>query len=183
MLTNLPGGNSMLTRIALIGGGLVILLIIFTVLKGLLTSGPDLTPVVAVVQQQQELIHLVTTAQQSQQGNLSVTNKNFAATLQLTLGTSQGKTIQYLATNHKKLKAKQLNLKVSALTDKRLAGAAAAGNYDQTFTEIMQAQLNTYGSDLALAYKQGYGPKGKALLKDDYRQLQLFKTQLNATPN
>jgi hypothetical protein len=180
-LAALPGSSSIIVRIGLIAGGLIVLVIIFAVLRGLLSNTPDLTSFVTVAQEQQELIHLVTNA--GQQDGLTASNQNLAATMQASLTSSQGATITYLTTNHKKVSEKQLGLKVSAATDTQLTDAAAAGTYNQTFHDVMQTKLNAYGSTLSTAYKQNPGPKGQALLKDNYQQAQLFQTQLGALAN
>lgn len=181
LLENLPGGNSMAMRAALIGGALLVLIIVFSIFRSILTSNPSLDYFVTIVQEQQELIHLATNA--GQQQGLDVSNQNLAATLQASLTTSQAETIKYLTTNHKKVGEKQLNLKVSAKTDAQLTDAAAAATYNTTFREIIQSKLNAYGNTLSQAYKQGAGKKGKALLTDSYRQQQLFQTQLKEPTN
>lgn len=180
-MSRIPFGSSLVGRVGLVAGGLLVLMIIFAIFKSLLVSGPNVTPVIAVVQDQQELLHIVQKA--SNQG-LSTNNQNFAATMQLSLTTSQQKGITYLATAGQKLKIKQLNLKVSPTADNQLKAAQAAATYDQTFTEVMQAKLTEYGKDLQTAYKLDSGKKGRILLKDTYYQQQLLLLQLTspATP-
>jgi hypothetical protein len=182
LLASLPGGNSLIVRIGLVAGGLVVLVVIFGIFRSLLFSGPDLTSFVTIAQEQQELIHLATNVSE-QEGGVSAGNQNLAATIQASLTSSQATTIKYLTTNHKKINEKQLQLKVSAATDTQLTAAAAAGTYNQTFRDIMQSKLTIYGNTLATAYKQGFGPKGQALLTDSYRQQQLFQTQLKESIN
>jgi hypothetical protein len=177
----LPGGNSLPQRALLAAGGLLVLVIIFVIAKSLLGGGgSNLTPFVGVAQDQQELIHLATNA--SQQTNLIVNNKNFVATAQLSLTSSQAAIGKYLSVNGQKVNLKTLNLKLSASLDTQLTNAAAATTYDQTFQEITKAKLTAYLSDLRQAYKQTKGKNGRALLNDSYNQAQLLLTQLNAPP-
>jgi hypothetical protein len=177
-LPSLPGISPTAMRAALIAGGLVALLILFIVIKGLLSGGGNLPSFVSVAQDQQELIHLATNA--SQQHGTTTGNQNFAATASLSLTSSQAAIVQYLAANGQKVNAKVLGLKISAATDSQLTAAAAATTYDQTFQQIMKTDLTAYLSRLQQTYKQTTGGKGRALLSDDYKQAQLLLTQLNA---
>ena len=160
-----------------VAGGVLVLLIVLIVIKGVLGGGSSLTPFVSIIQQQQELIHLSTNA--SRQQDLSVTNQNFAATAQLSLGSAQSALITYLKSNKTKVGTKQLNLKISTSTDAQLTTAEAAGTYNQTFQEVMKSQLTSYASNLKQAYKTA-GKQGRALLSSDYNQAQLLFNQLNA---
>ena len=181
LTTRLPGGSSMIGRIGLLAGGLLALLIVFLIFRGLLTGPSNLDSFVTVAQEQQELIHLAANA--SQQDSLPAADKNAAATMQASLTSSQAATIQYLTTNKKKVNEKLLNLKVSAAIDKQLTDAAAAGTYNQTFHEIIESKLTAYANVLSQAYKQNPGPKGKTLLQDSYQQAQLLQTQLDTPAN
>jgi hypothetical protein len=182
-LWQLPGGNSLLIRALLVGGGLLVLIIIFVVVKNLLGSGSNatFTAFVGIAQDQQELIHL--TSNTSQQTNITTSNKNFAATAQLALGSSQAALGKYLATNGHKVNAKTLNLKVSASLDNQLVNAATAATYDQTFQQIAKTKLTAYMNDLQQTYKLTKGKNGRALLNDDYNQAQLLMIQLDAPVN
>jgi hypothetical protein len=177
----LPGGNSMATRALMAAGGLLVLIIIFVIIKGLFSGGgSNLTLFVGVAQDQQELIHLATNA--SQQKGITVNNQNFAATTQLSLASSQAAIVKYLSANSRKVNPKTLNLKLSTSLDNQLVNAAAATTYDQTFQEITKTKLTAYLSDLQQTYKQTKGKNGRVLLSDDYNQAQLLLTQLNAPP-
>ncbi len=181
MLPSLLNGKSLRTRIIVLGGGLVGLLIIFSILKGLLAGSFDVQPFLAVLQDQQELIHLSTEANQSSTGQASLpaSYQGFIATTQLTVTSVQSQLITYLALNKQQVSPKQLNLKISTATDTQLTGASASGNYTATFQQIMSSQLNTYTADLRSAYAQTTGKKGRAQLNDDYKQARLLIKQLN----
>jgi hypothetical protein len=181
MLPSLLNGKSLRTRIVILGGGLVGLLIIFSILKGLLAGSFNVQPFLAVLQDQQELIHLSSEAGQSQtsQATLPEAYQGFIGTTQLTVTSIQSQLITYLALNKQKVSAKQLNLKISTATDTQLTGASASGDYTSTFQQIMSSQLNTYTTDLRAAYAQTPGKKGRAQLNNDYRQARLLIKQLN----
>jgi len=179
----LSGINPTLSRIIIAAGGLVLLLIVFSVLKGLLTSPPaNMALLTSVAQDQQEIIHLTNSATEQQQTPVSTTNKNFAATAQLSVLSSQASLVHYMALNGKKVNLKILSLKINPALDNRLTTAAAATTYDQTFQEIMNNQLTNYIGDLQQAYQQTRGKNGRALLNDCYNQAQLLSTQLNSSP-
>ncbi|HWB39099.1 MAG TPA: hypothetical protein VG604_02540 [Candidatus Saccharimonadales bacterium] len=170
--------SSMPQRIAVVLGGVLVLIIIAVLLKGMLAGGKNLTGVVAVVQDQQEMLHILNNA--TQQQGISGSNLQFVVTAQASLGSSQSALFTYLNNNHFIIKPQQLALKISTTTDKELATAAANTTYNQTFQQVMQLQLGTYTHDLKLAYDQS-GPNGKALLNDDYNQAQLLAKLLNQT--
>lgn len=174
----LPGGNSLLGRIAAVSVGLIVLIIAFSIVRGIISGGSNIPELVSVAQDQQELIHIMSSA--AKQPGLSVTNQNFLYTAQTTLQSTQGQLITYLAKNHKKVNPKQLNLKVSTATDKQLADAAAASTFNQTFHDISQAKLKGYQQALQQAYAHTKGPKGRQLLSDEYNGASLLLTQLNS---
>lgn len=181
MLPSFLSGKSLRMRIVILGGGLVGLLIVFSILKGLLAGSFNSQPFLAVLQDQQELIHLSSEAGQSQtsQATLPEAYQGFIGTTQLTVTSVQSQLISYLALNKQKVSATQLNLKVSTATDTQLTGASASGDYTSTFQQIMSSQLNTYTTDLHAAYAQTSGIKGRAQLNNDYKQARLLIKQLN----
>lgn len=168
-------------RIGLLAGGLLILVVLFVIMRGLLSNAPDMTPFVTIAQEQQELIHLVSNTPNQQ--HLSSGSRNLAATMNASLISTQGATIQYLTNNHKKLNEKQLNLKISAETDTQLTDAAAAGTYNTSFNEVIQAKLNAYANTLQQTYKKTTGKNGRTLLENSYQQAQLFQVQLDQATN
>ncbi|HEY5153035.1 MAG TPA: hypothetical protein VII55_03600, partial [Candidatus Saccharimonadales bacterium] len=182
---SLPGGSSVAVRALVVAGGLMVLLVIFLIVKGLFGGGANLTSFVGIVQDQQELLHLTGSAgqHQGQVQPLSTSNQNFAATAQLSLTSSQAALVTYLSGNGQKIKTKELNLKVSTTIDTQLTNATAAGTYDQTFQTIMQSQLTGYMNDLKQTYKQTNGKRGHVLLNTDYEQAKLLLTQLTSPTN
>ena len=173
----LTGGSSLAVRVAVVSGGLLVLLIAFIVLKGIIAGSPKLDSMLTVAQDQQELIHLTTNT--GQQQNLSTANQNLAATAQLSLNSAQDQLVNYMTKNGFKVKPKVLTQKVSTSIDTQLTNAATAGTYDQTFQDTIKSQLNTYTDDLKQAYGQISGKNGRALLSSDYNQAQLLLSQTN----
>lgn len=174
----LPGTTSRGGRIAWAIVGLVVLLILFNIVKGVV-SGPSIWPqFINIAEDQTEILHLASGAVTAQQTGISTANKNFALTTQATMTTAQANTLQYLKNNGHKVKSKQLNFKISTSLDSQLTTAAGAGDYDSTFQQIMQAKLNAYQQDLKATYAHTTGPKGKTLLSQDYDAASLLLTEL-----
>ncbi len=172
-----PFGGGTLGRLALVLGGLLVLIIIVVVVKGLLAPKTSYAPFITIAQDQQELIHLSTNA--TQQQGLSTTSQNFAITAQLSLTSAESQLLTYLKNNGQKVSTKVLGQKVSASLDSQLTTAAGDSTYDATFQQIMQSQLTVYSQAMKQAYN-GAGPRGKALLNADYNGAQLLLKQLGS---
>lgn len=171
-------GSSLIARIGLVAGGLIILLVVFNIARGLL-SGPSTVPYyLSVVQDQQAIIHLTSTTSQPQT-DISEANKNFSTTAQLSVASSQSAIIRLLAQNGEKIKTKEIGLKVSGSDDQRISAAATSGTYNETFREIMQSHLKTYMADLQKTYDKSKGANGRALISDQFHQAELLNQQLN----
>jgi hypothetical protein len=180
--TKLPGSNSALGRVLLVGGGLIVLLIVFAIVKSILFKGPDFSGFISVAQDQQVLISLTSDETLGDQPNLSLSSMNFAATAGITATSAQSQILQYLTTHKQKVKQDKLVLKVKTKTIDELTSAASSGNFDQTFRDIMSAALKTYMADLDAAYNTA-GKNGQALLKSDYAQAVLLQNQLSGDTN
>lgn len=179
-LLNPFSGQSLLKRAVLLGGGLVVFVIIIFVLRSLTSPNFSLPPYLTLLQDQQELIHLSTTAAQSSANQtLSEDYQNFIATTQVTVTSAQTQLLSYLALNKQKVTNKEIDLKVSLVTDNQLTASQASGSYTSTFQTVMAAQLNTYLSDLHQAYVHTSGVKGHTQINNDYSQALLLVKQLN----
>jgi uncharacterized protein YpmB len=172
------GGSSQTMRIILVVAAVFVLLIIFVGLKNILaTSNKSAPSLVAVAQDQQELIHL---AQSGTQNATSANLKNFAYTAQLGLQSEQKDLVIYLKNNGHKTSTKELNLGISKALDTQLSAAITTSSYDTTFKQTMQAKLDAYEKAIQSAYNQTVGPKGRALLTDDIKAADLLLKQLNS---
>lgn len=182
----IPTGSSLLVRVAIIGVGIIILIILFSVIKGLVVTPPfDTTAMIGLAQDQQEMVHITSQAlQQStqQQAALSQNTMNFAVTAQASLSSDQKQTLSYLKTNGKKVKSKVLSQKVSATTDEQLSSAAANSTFESTYIQLMQTALKNYQTALKTTFVSTKGPKGRQLLNQEYMSSQLLLNQLQNTP-
>jgi len=173
----IPTGNSMLSRLAIGVGGLVVLVILVVVIAGLLggSSGGNLAALTTVAQDQTELTR-VANLSTSQTPSQDVAN--VAINTSLSVSSAKQQLLTYLADNGHNLGVKDLNLKRDTRTDTQLQTAAAASNFDSTFISVLQTQLDAYQRDLKLAYGSTTGPKGKALLSSQYDAAELLLKQL-----
>lgn len=135
--------GSPLIRIAIVLAGLVILVILFSVGKSILAGSSNGPLLLGVLQDQQQLIHLSTAAQEEK--TLSTTNTNAAITTELSITSSRSELGGYMKTNKIKYNPKQLTLKINPATDKLLADATVASNYDKVFAEVLESSLNKIG--------------------------------------
>ncbi|MEK7599503.1 MAG: hypothetical protein AAB462_00495 [Patescibacteria group bacterium] len=174
--TPLLGNSSLPLKVGIIAGGLVVLLIIFSILRGLLGGGNNMTPYIGIMQDQQALIHLLANAQE--QKDLSAQNEEFVATAKLSLVSGRSTISQYIQSNGQEIDPKQLGIKISASTDSQLTAAAEATTFNKTFREVMAEKLATYSNDLQQLYNQTSGTKGKAILSDLYDEAELLQKQL-----
>lgn len=173
-------GSSLGMRLAVAGGGFVVLLIVISVAMNLLKGSDNSKPaLLAVAQQQQALIHL-TTGLLDQQG-ISQSNSNVGVTVNLTVGSEQKALFTYLTNNKYKISLQQVNLGVKLPLDAQLQNAQSAGTYNTTFQTIIGQQLDTYSTLLKRAYPTVKGPKGRAMLKQDFDEVTLLKQQLQST--
>lgn len=171
-------GGSMLSRILVVGVGLIVLIVAFTIIKGLISGGGNSAALLHVAQDQQAILHLTTAA--AQQQGISNTNLNFAVTSNLVITSEKSELLSYVSKQHQKISRKQLILKVKPSLDTQLTNAAAASTYDTTFQDIMKSQLADYQSALKLAYKETTGANGRKLLTADYNSAVLLTQQLTA---
>ena len=167
---------SLAKRVAVIGGGLIVLFILFSIVKGIVSGPSEAEQYLSIVQNQQQLIAISSAA--SKESGLSTKSINSALTAQSSLATDQSATLTYMATNGKKVKPKDLVAKNSASLNAQLAASVEAGTYDQTYQSVMTQQLQTYMQDMQKVYKQTNGKKGHALLDTNYRNANLLLKQL-----
>lgn len=173
---SLPGSGSPVVRALIVMGGLLLLIILFNVGKGILSGGSNKPLFLATVQDQQAMIHLTTKAYN--EPSITSTNKNFAITAELGLTSDQNSTATYLRKNGFKLSAKEVNLKLSLSLDTQLTDAVAASNYNAVFAQVMKTKLLNYDQALQQTYGKTSGAKGRALLKSEHNNAQLLLKQL-----
>jgi len=171
-------GTSMPIRVATILGGLIILFILFTIIKGFL-SGPSTVDLFLGIAQDQQQILVIAEDAGKQQG-LSTVNTNSMTTITPSISTDQAATLAYMSKNGKKVNPKDISLKLNPSTIEQLTASAAAGTYNQTYADVMSQELNAYSNHLQQVYKQVNGKNGRELLTKNYESVQLLSQQLKA---
>lgn len=166
-------GNSMMQRIAIAGGGLVILIIVAVVGMSLLTSGSKekTASLLSIAQYQTELVRVATDASTKA---TSISAQNLAQDIQASVLSDNNELLAYMKNNGQKVDPKQLTLKRSKSTDTTLTTAKENNTYDIAFKEIIQSDLGSYMTALKKAYDANPGPKGKTLLSEQYDSAELL---------
>ncbi len=176
---SLGSGNSLLTRIALLLGGLVVLMIVVAVLISAIGPKSSTPGLIAIAQRQQEIIRLTTNAK-SQTTNQDTTN--FITNSNVSTISSQQEVTAYLTAHGTKLNNKQLALDQNSQTDAFLSNATNANNYDNAITQTLTQQLVTYEGLLQTTFKQTSGKLAKQLLQNCYVSANKLLEQAKALP-
>jgi hypothetical protein len=179
-LLNLGGPNAVLMRVAVVGIGVVLLIVLAIVVSSLFKGSGNVANMTIVAQDQAEIIRVTTLATQDQSSDISQpTTLYFAENCVLAVGSEQQKLTSFLSSNGVKLTQAQLGLKHNAQTDSALNAAAASSTYDTAFLNAMQGDVGMYVSDIKTAYAKSTNPKEKQLLATDYSDAQLLATELH----
>jgi hypothetical protein len=161
------GGNSTKTRLFVVLGGVLLLIIIGSIVASVLSSAGkgDLADLKNIAAEQQELIRLADLGKEK--AGDSVT-RNLAYNTSLSTTTQQQKLIAYLQTRGVKLTKEQLDVKKKATVDKELETAASNNRFDEAFSKLLNDSLLKYNQSLSSAYKSATGPKSKAVLEESF---------------
>ena len=179
---SLVAGTSPLTRLLIMGAGLVILLILFIVVKNLLTSDGGYTGALIKVASQQQEVITVTAAATTGSQPLSDSSRAIAITTQVSLGSAQSQLLAYLKTSGHNVTKKQLLYPGRLAITNQLAAANAAGTYDVTLQQVLKSQLIDYQTSLKQAYNKTKVARGRELLQKDYADATLLLHQFGTTP-
>jgi hypothetical protein len=178
---SLLSSNAFVTKIAVIAGGAVLLMIVAGVVISALAPKSNAPDLLAIAQRQQEIIRVSSSATTLAAGD---DTKNLVTNINVTLTSDKMLTLSYLmAHGMKKVPAKTLALDKSAETDNTLASAATAGNYDAAAVQNLTGQLQTYERLLQKAYNETHGPIGRKLLQTDFTNADLLLQQAKKISN
>ena len=156
----LSGGNTF-KKVFVILALLVIVLIVFMIGKSLLGGKSNAPQLLAVAQNQQQVILLSKNALEVP--GLSNENRNFATTAKLTVGSDQKIILTYLAKKKIKTSDELLNKNIDAEANKKLTTSIDNNTYNETFKTVMKEKLQLYQDSLVPAYKSSTTQKGKDL--------------------
>lgn len=162
-------------RLPLIAGGGVALLFVVILLSSLLNSGPsNQDTLLRILQQQTELSRVA----QLGVKDAEQTTMNLAYNTSVTAQSDQAKLVTSLAAKNVKFKDKQLAVGKDTKTDELLTAARAASNFDETFLQTLDEQLEDYQATLQDAYTNSGSKEVKTTLSDSYANSKLLRTQL-----
>jgi hypothetical protein len=170
-----PTGNSKQSRIFIVLGGVLLLLIIGIIVSVLISNASNAGKVdlVKVAQKQAELVRVSDLGMQRAQGTSA---KNLATTVNLSLQSDQTALVASLKSAGVKVSAKELALGKNPKTDTTLTNAEQANKFDEVFTQTIQAQLLEYQKSLKVAYDKASSKKLKQTLSDQYNTAGLLAT-------
>lgn len=168
-------GNSKQSRLFIVLGGVLILLIlgiiIASVLAGASKSGQE--EILKATQKQTELIRISEIGLKLAKGSSA---KNLATSINLSLKSDQATLLASLKSNGIKVSAKELGLAKNQKTDTLLTSAEQSNKFDDVFIQTIQAQLVDYQKTLKTAYEKTDSKKVRATLQTQYKTAGLLAT-------
>ncbi len=173
--TNIFNNGSKKTRILLFVGMLVILIILFIVVVGILNSSgkAKANQLIEVSKSQTEIIRLAALGEKDAQ---SLETRSYASTIKLSMMTSQTTTNKIITSNGVKAKSlnKELTKSRNAKSDQLLEEAQKNSRYDSTFTELINAEIQSYKQKLNNS-ASSLNDKEKATLQNNFNQILILQ--------
>lgn len=161
----LPGKNPKMTRILLVAGGSIILVLLAIMVFSLLFSGGGSTAELTnIAKQQNELIRIAEIGDKKARGSDA---QNLAATTKLSLKSDQ--TALLASMGRQKPLAKVLAQGQKSQTDQLLTQAEQSNRFDEAFIQTLQSQLSDYRQSVKDAYEGTSDAKTKQLLAAQYK--------------
>jgi len=160
-------GGSMVKRIAIFGGGFVLLLVIIGIFGAVLSSSNNkaTASMVELVEEQQEIARV---AQLGVSGAGRSETKSYALIVNLSIVSDQQQLTAYLKKAGKKITTKQLALKKNTKTDAAFAVATQANSFDDTFTTTINSELATYQVHVRNAFNGTKSLTARGVLNQSY---------------
>jgi hypothetical protein len=160
------GGGSMLQRIALVGGGLVVLMIAVMIFGAVFSGGNGQSQtLISLAAEQQEIVRVSDLGLKTARGN---TVRQFALVTKLNMLTDQATLLDRIAKNGTKYKPEQLQTKRNTATDTKLTGTTVGDEYDAALNVVLKERLTAYKQNLKNAYGVTSGTNTKQVLSDLY---------------
>ncbi|HSX31215.1 MAG TPA: hypothetical protein VLE99_04825 [Candidatus Saccharimonadales bacterium] len=159
------GGGSLVKRLAVIVGGVALLVIVGSIVLSTVLPKGNAAGLIAIAQRQQEIVRIAAdaTGQAGQQDTL-----NFVTNTQVSITSSQQQMLSYLTTHGVKISSQLLAADQDSQTDAQLDNAASANNYDAAVAQNLTAQLQAYEILLQNTYKSSSNKQTKDLLQTCY---------------
>lgn len=169
----LPKGSSLMSRVLIAVGGLIVLLIAFSVFTSILSSGSkgNTQALTNLVAEQQEIVRIT---ELSVLGATDPGTVAYAQTAKLTVQSQQVKLIGYLTRNKVKLTPKLLAANKNTKADDALTAAKAANRFDAVAKDMLVTSLTNYASNLKTSYDNSNNNTTKQLLSSSYESVQVL---------
>lgn len=166
-------GGSLKNRLSIIVVAGILLLLGFSLVSNLLSSGQKTTirNLKTIVAQQQEIIRI---AEAGAKDAKSTDARGFALTVKLSVTTDQQKMQTQLGAYKAKMTPQELAAKKSSDTDKTLADATTNNRYDEVLRETLASALGDYQRHIRTAYDGAVGTKTKATLESSFANTELL---------
>jgi hypothetical protein len=166
-------GASSASRVLIVVGGLLVLLLVAWVFLSFVTRSPkaNTAALLAIAQKQTELARI---SQQPADTATQEPTRDFARTTQLSLLTEQLTFTAYLQKHSSKVSNALLLATKNTKTDDALKQAQINGNYDQVYISTAQSQLASYEHALSQAITSAKLKSEKQLLQKAYAEAQLL---------
>ena len=138
-------GNTKTARIAVIAGGIILLIIVAVIVNTILSGGSKAQTqrLTEIAQSQSEIIRVSALADKQAK---DIATRNFAVNTKLSIQSSQQDTKKLLANRGVKDKGlnKVLGASKNSKTDAALAEATKNNRFDETYNVLMTKQLSNY---------------------------------------
>jgi hypothetical protein len=167
-------GNSFITKIIVLVGGAVALIIVLAVAVNIFFGDKTNTETfVGLVQRQQEIVRL------SAIGNKATNQeiRNAAINTDVSVISHQLQWMAFLAEHDRVVAPQELSLKKDATIDTRLKTAQETSTFDTTYAATMRTQLEEYATTLRKTYDGVAKKTTRTLLSDQYSDVQLLLEQ------
>ncbi|MHB1864913.1 MAG: hypothetical protein ACYCPS_01970 [Candidatus Saccharimonadales bacterium] len=175
-------GNSLPVKIVFILLGLLVLVILFIIIKGIISPASfSHSDYYVVVERQYEMIHILTVdVTNTNISQLSNADQNFVATATLSLQTAAGKTLTFMSDNGYKVNLTQLAKAYNVSVDQQLSNSLQSNSFDSEFQSQFRTQLTYYQQELSAAYSSTKISSGRDLLASEYQEAKLLLTALSS---
>lgn len=174
--------TSMKARIILVAIGAIFLIILAVIAASLLGSAGNAQKqrYIEIAQKQTEIVRISTLADKKAKG-LAI--RSFAVTTQLAVSSDQRKVTAALASRGvgEKDQTKLLGLGKNSKTDATLDEAEKNGRYDETFRQVLEAELTNYQRLLNTA-ASGANKSERPVLESSYKSATTLLAKPDKTP-
>lgn len=173
------GQPSMILRLGLVLGLILIVLVGFIGIKSLLIGGESTTDnLYKILGQQQQMIVITSAATTGKTAPLSVANAAAATTTELSLITARQELAIYTSGGGK-INPKKTVYAGRVAVNEQLAASITAGTYNATFASVLETQLTEYQQTLRTTFNMTKNNEGRKLLGEQYDQATLLLKQLD----